>query len=184
MLGFDHVMGGQIHQSKIHGGMYKSRLIRPLSSPHLPYVASHGSYVQGLCSSLASYPLLNSPFSSPWKQNTHGWGTSDGWMHLSEAIPRVIQLIWSQVPFRQARLEGNYSWSQYPWPLSLHLLQMDTEAALVKAFGEVDILLTWMQKFYRLWLSVLRVLSSHCLHPCCPQTLGHRLTPWLAQVSL
>ncbi|XP_050003826.1 interleukin-24 isoform X2 [Alexandromys fortis] len=28
--------------------------------------------------------------------------------------------------------------------------QMDTEAALVKAFGEVDILLTWMQKFYRL----------------------------------
>ncbi|XP_075843962.1 interleukin-24 [Microtus pennsylvanicus] len=28
--------------------------------------------------------------------------------------------------------------------------QMDTEAALVKAFGEVDILLTWMQKFYQL----------------------------------
>ncbi|EGW00966.1 Interleukin-24 [Cricetulus griseus] len=28
--------------------------------------------------------------------------------------------------------------------------QMDTEVALVKAFGEVDILLTWMQKFYQL----------------------------------
>ncbi|XP_059137182.1 interleukin-24 isoform X2 [Peromyscus eremicus] len=28
--------------------------------------------------------------------------------------------------------------------------QMDTEAALVKAFGEVDILLTWMQNFYQL----------------------------------
>nr|XP_048287055.1 interleukin-24 [Myodes glareolus] len=28
--------------------------------------------------------------------------------------------------------------------------QMDTEAALVKVFGEVDILLTWMQKFYQL----------------------------------
>ncbi|EDL39727.1 interleukin 24, isoform CRA_b [Mus musculus] len=28
--------------------------------------------------------------------------------------------------------------------------QLDTEVALVKAFGEVDILLTWMQKFYHL----------------------------------
>ncbi|GAB1285393.1 Interleukin family protein [Apodemus speciosus] len=28
--------------------------------------------------------------------------------------------------------------------------QLDIEVALVKAFGEVDILLTWMQKFYRL----------------------------------
>ncbi|KAL6092505.1 hypothetical protein STEG23_034195 [Scotinomys teguina] len=28
--------------------------------------------------------------------------------------------------------------------------QMDTEKALVKAFGEVDILLTWLQNFYRL----------------------------------
>ncbi|XP_036922964.1 LOW QUALITY PROTEIN: interleukin-24 [Sturnira hondurensis] len=28
--------------------------------------------------------------------------------------------------------------------------QLDTEAALTKAFGEVDILLTWMQKFYQL----------------------------------
>ncbi|XP_036057825.1 interleukin-24 [Onychomys torridus] len=28
--------------------------------------------------------------------------------------------------------------------------QMDTEAALVKAFGEMDILLTWMQNFYQL----------------------------------
>ncbi|XP_037067336.1 interleukin-24 [Peromyscus leucopus] len=28
--------------------------------------------------------------------------------------------------------------------------QMDTETALVKAFGEVDILLTWMQNFYHL----------------------------------
>lgn len=143
------------------------------------------------CSSLSLYPLLNRPFSSPWKQNTHGWGTSDGWMHLSEAIPQVIQLIWSQVPFGQARLEGNYSQGQCPWPLTLPLLQMDTEAALAKAFGEVDILLTWMQKFYQLWLSarmmssfVFHAISSCCLHPCCPWTLGHRLTPWLAQASL
>ncbi|XP_053523989.1 interleukin-24 [Artibeus jamaicensis] len=28
--------------------------------------------------------------------------------------------------------------------------QLDTEAAQTKAFGEVDILLTWMQKFYQL----------------------------------
>ncbi|XP_034369529.1 interleukin-24 [Arvicanthis niloticus] len=28
--------------------------------------------------------------------------------------------------------------------------QLDTEVALVKALGEVDILLTWMQKFYQL----------------------------------
>lgn len=73
----------------------------------------------------------------------------------------------------------------------LPLLQMDTEAALVKAFGEVDILLTWMQKFYHLWLSarmmssfVFHAISSCCLHLCCPWTLGHRLTPWLAQASL
>lgn len=53
-------------------------LICSVGSPHLPSVASHGSYVQGARSSLALYPLLNSPFSSPWKQNTHGWGTGDG----------------------------------------------------------------------------------------------------------
>lgn len=34
-----------------------------------------------------------------------------------------------------------------PTPLSL---QLDIEAALTKAFGEVDILLTWMQQFYQL----------------------------------
>ncbi|XP_021495797.1 interleukin-24 isoform X1 [Meriones unguiculatus] len=57
-------------------------------------------------SSLALCLLLSGLFVLTLETNT--WGTSDGWIHLPEVIPQVMQLIWRQVYFRQARLEENY----------------------------------------------------------------------------
>lgn len=144
------------------------------------------------CSSLALYLLLNSPLSSPWKHiNIMGY---KWWVDL---------FIRGRSPGDSANLEsGPFQAGQVgmklfsvtiTWLLTLDSLQMDTEAALVKAFGEVDILLTWMQNFYHLWLSV-RITSYLFSTPFqaivntqavlrTVQTLGHGLTPLLAQDS-
>nr|XP_021495798.1 interleukin-24 isoform X4 [Meriones unguiculatus] len=64
------------------------------------------SKLQPSVSSLALCLLLSGLFVLTLETNT--WGTSDGWIHLPEVIPQVMQLIWRQVYFRQARLEENY----------------------------------------------------------------------------